>query len=148
MVLGNLADTLARRVMPNLDARLRLDAGTFGTMGVGPGFAIAAAVALTDKLWVLIIGALARLIVPGTKGISVVMTILLGIAGAIAAVLSAVHHAEVVAHRVGEPFGTLVLALAVTVIEVALIVSMMLAGGRSVEGNRYIGEQQPKKEQA
>lgn len=50
-------------------------------------------------------------------------------AGLIAAVLAAVHHAEVVAHRVGEPFGTLVLALAVTVIEVALIVSLMLAGG-------------------
>ena len=47
----------------------------------------------------------------------------------VAAVLAAVHHAEVVAHRVGEPFGTLILALAVTVIEVALIVSMMLAGG-------------------
>ena len=45
------------------------------------------------------------------------------------AVLAAVHHAEVVAHRVGEPFGTLVLAVAVTVIEVALILSMMLAGG-------------------
>ena len=37
------------------------------------------------------------------------------------AVLSVVHHAEVVAHRVGEPFGSLVLAVAVTVIEVALI---------------------------
>src|SRR4249920_901592 len=45
------------------------------------------------------------------------------------AVLAAVHHAEVVAHRVGEPFGTLVLAVAVTVIEVALIVSVMLGGG-------------------
>jgi Ca2+:H+ antiporter len=44
-------------------------------------------------------------------------------------VVAAVHHAEVVAHRVGEPFGTLVLAVAITVIEVALIVSMMLAGG-------------------
>ena len=49
----------------------------------------------------------------------------------IGAVISAVHHAEVVAHRVGEPFGTLVLALAVTVIEAALILSMMLAGGES-----------------
>ena len=38
-----------------------------------------------------------------------------------------VYHAEVVAHRVGEPFGTLVLALAVTVIETALIVSVMIA---------------------
>lgn len=47
----------------------------------------------------------------------------------IGAVLAAVHHAEVVAHRVGEPYGTLLLALAITVIEVALIVSLMLTGG-------------------
>lgn len=40
-------------------------------------------------------------------------------------VFAAVHHAEVIAHKVGEPFGTLVLALAVTVIEVALIVALM-----------------------
>ena len=44
-------------------------------------------------------------------------------------VMAAVHHAEVIAHRVGEPFGTLVLALAVTVIEASLILSMMIAGG-------------------
>ena len=50
-------------------------------------------------------------------------------AALIGAVVAAVHHAEVVAHRVGEPFGTLVLAVAITVIEVALIVSLMLAGG-------------------
>ena len=42
-------------------------------------------------------------------------------------VFAAVYHAEVVAHRVGEPFGTLVLALAVTCIETALIVSVMIA---------------------
>jgi Ca2+:H+ antiporter len=47
----------------------------------------------------------------------------------VGAVLTAVHHAEVVAHRVGEPFGTLILALAVTVIEAALVVSMMVSGG-------------------
>jgi Ca2+:H+ antiporter len=44
------------------------------------------------------------------------------------AVLAAVHHAEVVALRVGEPFGSLVLAVAVTVIEVALIVTLMISG--------------------
>jgi Ca2+:H+ antiporter len=44
-------------------------------------------------------------------------------------VLAAVHHAEVVAHRVGEPFGSLVLAVAVTVIEVGLIVTLMISGG-------------------
>ena len=51
-----------------------------------------------------------------------------------AAVIAAVHHAEVVAHRVGEPFGTLILAVSVTVIEVALIVSMMLVGGSDKSG--------------
>ncbi|MFK0239100.1 calcium:proton antiporter [Streptomyces vinaceus] len=45
------------------------------------------------------------------------------------AVLAAVHHAEVVALRVGEPFGSLVLAVAVTTIEVALIVTLMADGG-------------------
>jgi len=43
-------------------------------------------------------------------------------------VLAAVHHSEVVAHRVGEPFGTLILAGAVTIIEASLILSMMLSG--------------------
>lgn len=52
----------------------------------------------------------------------------------IATVFAAVYHAEVVALRVGEPFGTLVLALAVTTIEVALIVSMMIAGGSETAG--------------
>lgn len=49
--------------------------------------------------------------------------------GLLACVLAAVHHAEVIAHRLGEPYGTLVLAVAVTIIEVALIVSLMLSGG-------------------
>ena len=37
------------------------------------------------------------------------------------AVFAAVHHADMIAYRIGEPFGTLVLTLAVTIIEVALI---------------------------
>lgn len=45
------------------------------------------------------------------------------------AVVASVHHAEVIAHRLGEPFGTLVLALAITVIEAALVLSVMLSGG-------------------
>jgi Ca2+:H+ antiporter len=49
--------------------------------------------------------------------------------GLVGAVIAAVHHAEVVAHRAGEPFGTLVLAVAVTVIEASLILSLMLVGG-------------------
>ena len=56
--------------------------------------------------------------------------LLLGCGAAlVAAVVGAVHHAEVIAHRTGEPLGTIVLALAVTVIEAALVISIMLAGG-------------------
>jgi len=50
-------------------------------------------------------------------------------------VFAAVHHAEVIAHRIGQPFGSFLLAIAVTLIEVSLIVSMLLAdtsGGSSV----------------
>ena len=47
----------------------------------------------------------------------------------IATVLAAVHHAEVVAHKVGEPFGTFLLAIAVTVIELGLIITLMSAAG-------------------
>lgn len=47
----------------------------------------------------------------------------------IAAVINAVHQAEVIAHKTGEPLGTLVLAVSVTIIEVALIVSIMLSAG-------------------
>ncbi|NAZ83397.1 ionic transporter y4hA [Kineococcus sp. R8] len=60
---------------------------------------------------------------PGTV-VALLLAVFLG-----AAVLAAVHHAEVVAHRVGEPYGSLVLAVAVTVIEVALIVTLVAAGG-------------------
>ena len=83
-------------------------------------------------LWALALPILANLAIAtglatlGGFGAAAAAIVLVG------AVLAAVHHAEVVAHRVGEPFGTLVLAVAVTVIEVSLIVSLMLsdpAGG-------------------
>ena len=61
--------------------------------------------------------------------------ILLLSAALIGAVLASVHHAEVIAHKTGEPFGSLILALAVTIIEVSLIASMMLAGH---EGSEFI----------
>ena len=44
----------------------------------------------------------------------------------LSAIIASVHHAEIVAHRVGEPYGTLILALAVTVIETALILAVLL----------------------
>jgi len=74
---------------------------------------------------------LALLVVAVSSGANPVMTALCAAALA-GAVIAAVHHAEVVAARVGEPFGTLVLAVAVTVIEASLILSMMIAGGADV----------------
>ncbi len=62
-------------------------------------------------------------LVPATQPAILILAALL----LLFAVFSAVHHAEVVALRVGEPFGSIVLAVAVTTIEVALIVSIMLA---------------------
>ncbi|WP_210438756.1 calcium:proton antiporter [Nocardioides xinjiangensis] len=52
----------------------------------------------------------------------------------VGAVLAAVHHAEVVAHRVGEPYGSLVLAVAVTIIEVGLIVTLMVTADKDASG--------------
>ena len=64
---------------------------------------------------------------PGPAVLALVAILLAG------AVLAAVHHAEVVAHRVGEPGGSLVLAVAVTVIEVGLIVTLMATGGSETD---------------
>ena len=63
----------------------------------------------------------------GTKPATAVLVVVAALLGG--AVLAAVHQAEVVAHRVGEPFGSLILAVAVTVIEVGLIVTLMVSGG-------------------
>ncbi len=57
----------------------------------------------------------------------------LAMAALVVMVLGAVHHAEVLAARVGEPFGALLLALSVTVIEVSIIVSLMLTIGEGAE---------------
>ena len=47
---------ISRTVLPNFEARHRLDAGSFGTMGVGTGLAIAAAVVHPDKKVVCVQG--------------------------------------------------------------------------------------------
>lgn len=83
----------------------------------------------TLPLWTILIPVAAWLVYfSGSFFSGAIINIILAVA-LIASVLAAVYHAEVVAHRVGEPYGTLVLAVAVTVIEVSLIVSLMLAGG-------------------
>ena len=60
---------------------------------------------------------------PSTAGLVFAAILLLILFGT---VFAAVHHAEVVAERIGEPFGTLLLTLSVTIIEVALIATIML----------------------
>ncbi|MER6996685.1 ionic transporter y4hA [Streptomyces sp. NPDC000410] len=77
--------------------------------------------------WVPVVAAVALALGWGRE-LSAFSVALVGVC-LIGAVLAAVHHAEVVAHRAGEPFGSLVLAVAVTVIEVGLIVTLMAGGG-------------------
>jgi Ca2+:H+ antiporter len=59
------------------------------------------------------------------NGISQIVAVVL----LLLSVMSAVHHSEIIAHRVGEPYGTIILAVAVTIIEVSIIVSLMMSGG-------------------
>ena len=75
--------------------------------------------------WVVPLAAIVLLVFVWERDLSWPMYLLTGVL-LIGAVLAAVHHAEIVAHRVGEPFGSLVLAVAVTVIEVALIITLIL----------------------
>ena len=74
-----------------------------------------------------ILAAIALALTWGSKPAALVVAIIAVVL--IGAIAGAVHHAEVIAHRVGEPFGSIVLAVAVTVIEVALIVTLMVSGG-------------------
>ena len=80
--------------------------------------------------WSLLAPVLACGLLPAVQGDFLPDWQLVAVSAAlVVSVLVAVFHAEVVAHRVGEPLGTLVLALCVTVIEVSLIVSLMFSGG-------------------
>ncbi len=81
-------------------------------------------------MWTWLIPTLSCVALVGAivAGVGVLIALFCAV-GLVGAVIAAVHHAEVVAHRVGEPFGTLVLAVAVTVIEASLILSIMFAGG-------------------
>jgi Ca2+:H+ antiporter len=84
---------------------------------------------LQQPVWTLAAPLLAWALFAGKGLTSATFYLFLLAAGLIVSVLAAVHHAEVVAHRVGEPFGALVLAVAVTTIEVALVISLMLTPG-------------------
>lgn len=83
-------------------------------------------------LWNTLVPVAACVLLAGVWGRSLDWQMLLIVASSLfAAVMVGVHHAEIIALKVGEPFGTLVLALAVTVIEVSLIVALMLTGGEA-----------------
>src|ERR1700761_9845353 len=60
---------------------------------------------------------------PSAVGLAFAVVLLVILFGT---VFAAVHHSEVIAERIGEPYGTLLLTLAVTIIEVALITTIML----------------------
>jgi Ca2+:H+ antiporter len=66
---------------------------------------------------------LAGLISPANAFVVAAAIVFLG-----GAVFAAVHHAEVLAVRIGEPFGSILLALSITALEVGLIISVMAAG--------------------
>lgn len=77
--------------------------------------------------WTWLAPGAAWILIAGSLG-AAVPALLLGLV-LVATVLAAVHHAELIAHRVGEPFGTFLLAVAVTVIELGLIITLMSAAG-------------------
>ena len=83
-------------------------------------------------VWTLALPILGALAVSAGISGGLPVTIVLGLLLA-GAIMAAVFHAEVLAHYLGEPFGTLVLALAVTIIETSLIVSIMLSEGSQAQ---------------
>ncbi|WP_405498837.1 calcium:proton antiporter [Nocardia sp. NBC_00511] len=87
-------------------------------------------VGFCKRYWSVIMPVIAAVVLAASwgRGMNTVSAIVVGV-WLIGAVLAAVHHAETVAHRVGEPFGSLILAVAVTIIEVGLIVTLMISSG-------------------
>ncbi|KTR05234.1 calcium:proton antiporter, partial [Curtobacterium luteum] len=87
------------------------------------------------KAWPVAVPVVAAVVLALTFGRHHLGTVVVVLVAVVLAgtVLAAVHHAEVVAHRVGEPFGSLVLAVAVTIIEVALIIALSSSGGAKAE---------------
>lgn len=84
---------------------------------------------LSPLVTLLLLAMINANLVAGSGALSILIaTVLLG-----ATVFAAVHHADILALRLGEPFGSLLLAVAVTVIEVGLITSLILSGADGVE---------------
>lgn len=81
--------------------------------------------------WTIIIPALAWVLffsglIQDSSIVQIVASVLL-----ILSVMSAVHHSEIIAERVGEPYGTIILAISITIIEVSIVVSLMMSDGQA-----------------
>lgn len=109
----------------------------WANVGVGHDVEVIAAGA-PGRAWALVpvlVPVVGAVVLLATWGRDIPLAVAVGAAVALAAaVLSSVHHAEVIAHKVGEPYGSLALAIAVTVIEVGLIVALMSEGGPKAAG--------------
>lgn len=105
------------------------DADETSTSEEAPRPDLAARIVTVARDWTVVLPILGLVAAAAAWTADLTPLISVVLAGLLAgSVLSAVHHAEVMAHRVGEPFGSLVLAVAVTIIEVALIVTLMTGG--------------------
>ncbi len=83
----------------------------------------------TMSTWYLWVPALAVIALAATWGAAIADPVAVAVGAVlVGSVLAAVHHAEVIAARVGEPFGSIILAVSVTVLEVGLIVMTMTGG--------------------
>ena len=80
--------------------------------------------------WTVLVPVISGLFYLGGFLVDSVISNILGGLLLFGSVLAAVHHAEVIAHKVGEPYGTIILAICITILEVGLIISFMLSGSK------------------
>lgn len=111
------------------------DTGTGAAVGLDADMAAASTMRRTWALAPVLAPVVGAVVLLASWERDISMAGAIGAAVALAAaVLASVHHAEVIAHKVGEPYGSLALAVAVTVVEVGLIVSLMSTGGPKAAG--------------
>lgn len=81
--------------------------------------------------WIAVVAASlsTSLLAPPAPMTTLVVAFVLIVAVILLAASGVVHQAEELAHRLGEPYGTLILTLSVVIIEVVLIASVMLGPG-------------------
>ncbi len=69
-----------------------------------------------------------------SQSLPVVIAInILALVGILSSAFSVVRHADVLAHRLGEPYGSLILSLSVVILEVSLISALMATKRRRAD---------------